>query len=148
MLGSMKAHPPLWIPSIIYPRTLSKMRYFTLLTSTRLTSGPLNLQWVMNCSREQLITIYSKVTAWETLAYLSGHEYGIERLRRLYREGQHDMHVLGTTLSACGIGDRRMSLALWRIWAYCILLIEAMLSGKCMITQKAWLRGPTVDQAL
>jgi hypothetical protein len=86
--------------------------------------------------------------AWEALAYLSGKECRIESIRKLYLEGQYDVKMLGAILLTSEIGDHRMSLALWRIWTYCILSIESMIAGECIAVQVAWLHGPTVDRAL
>ena len=86
--------------------------------------------------------------AWETLAYLSGEECKIEDVRRLYHEGQNNIKMLGIFLLACETEDHRVSLALWRIWAYCILSVDSMVTGECIAIQVAWLRGPTVDRAL
>lgn len=87
--------------------------------------------------------------AWETLAYLSGEECKIEDVRKLYVEGQKDIRILGLSLLACEIEDHRVSLALWRIWAYCILSVDSMVAGECIAIQVAWLRGPTtVDRAM
>ena len=85
--------------------------------------------------------------AWETLAYLSGEECKIEDVRKLYLEGQNNIRILGLSLLACEIEDHRVSLALWRIWAYCILSVDSMVAGECIAIQVAWLRGPTVDRA-
>jgi hypothetical protein len=85
--------------------------------------------------------------AWETLAYLSGEECKIEDTRKLYLEGQNSMRMLGLCLLACEIEDPRVSLALWRIWAYCILSVDSMVAGECIAIQVAWLRGSTVDRA-
>jgi hypothetical protein len=70
-----------------------------------------------------------------------------ETLRKLYREGQYNIKMLGLFLLACETEDHRMSLALWRIWAYCILSIESMIAGECIAVHVEWLRGPTVDRA-
>jgi hypothetical protein len=56
--------------------------------------------------------------------------------------------MLGEYLSACETEDSRMSSALWRIWAYCILSIESFIIGECIAVQVAWLRGPTTYRAL
>ncbi|KAM3067175.1 hypothetical protein ACMFMG_011728 [Clarireedia jacksonii] len=85
--------------------------------------------------------------AWETLAYLSGGECRIERIRKLYLEGEHNVKMLGTVLLASEIGGHRMSLALWRIWAYCIVSTESMIACDYIAVQMAWLRGPAVDRA-
>jgi hypothetical protein len=85
--------------------------------------------------------------AWETIAYLSGEECKIEDARKLYLEGQNSIRMLGLSLLACEIEDHRVSLALWRIWAYCILSVDSMVAGECIAIQVAWLRGPTVDRA-
>ncbi|PVH73206.1 hypothetical protein DL98DRAFT_576410 [Cadophora sp. DSE1049] len=86
--------------------------------------------------------------AWETLAYLLGEECKIEDARKLYLEGQNSIRMLGLSLLACEIEDPRVSLALWRIWAYCILSVDSMVAGECIAIQVAWLRGPTVDRAM
>jgi hypothetical protein len=85
--------------------------------------------------------------AWETLAYLLGENYEIENVRKLYNEGQYNIKMLGEFLLACETEDHRISLALWRIWAYCILSVESMIVGECIAVQVWWLRGPTVDRA-
>ena len=86
--------------------------------------------------------------AWETLAYLSGVECDIEDTRKIYLEGQNSIRMLGLTLLACEIEDPRVSLALWRIWAYCILSVDSMVASECIAIQVAWLRGSTVDRAM
>jgi hypothetical protein len=85
--------------------------------------------------------------AWETLAYLSGEECKIEDVRKLYLEGQSNIRLLGLSLLAYENEDQRVSLALWRIWAYCILSVDSMVAGECIAIQVAWLRGPTVERA-
>jgi hypothetical protein len=86
--------------------------------------------------------------AWETLAYLSEDKCKVEDVRKLYLEGQYNIKMLGLFLLACESEDHRVSLALWRIWAYCILSVDSMITGECIAVQVAWLRGPTVDRAL
>ncbi|KFY28253.1 hypothetical protein V491_00551 [Pseudogymnoascus sp. VKM F-3775] len=85
--------------------------------------------------------------AWETIAYLSGKECKVEDVRKIYLEGQYNVNMLGSLL-ACETEGHRVSIALWRIWAYCILSVDSMITGECIAIQVAWLRGPTVDRAL
>lgn len=83
--------------------------------------------------------------AWETLAYLSEEGCGIDAIRQLYDEGQKNINMLGAYLSPSEIDDHRVSLALWRVWTYCILSIESMMIGECIAVQVAWLRGAPID---
>ncbi|KFY52476.1 hypothetical protein V496_08399 [Pseudogymnoascus sp. VKM F-4515 (FW-2607)] len=85
--------------------------------------------------------------AWETIAYLSGEQCKVEDVPKIYLEGQYNVKMLGSHL-ACEIEDHRVSLALWRIWTYCILSVDSMITGECIAIQMAWLRGPKVDRAL
>lgn len=83
--------------------------------------------------------------AWETLAYLSEEGCGIDAIRQLYDEGQNNINMLGAYLSPSEIDNHRVSLALWRVWTYCILSIESMMVGECIADQVAWLRGAPID---
>lgn len=83
--------------------------------------------------------------AWETLAYLSEEECGVDAIRQLYNQGQNNINMLGAYLSPNDIENHRVSLALWRIWTYCILSIESMMVGECIAIQVAWLRGAPVN---
>ncbi|KAH7201252.1 hypothetical protein DER44DRAFT_748388 [Fusarium oxysporum] len=80
--------------------------------------------------------------AWEVMSYIIGPHDTPESIVKKYSDLDCHMMTLARLLPGTDVSTAPPPLhSLWRVWAYCIISVNALVKGRSIAAQTVWLRG-------
>ncbi|SCO91220.1 uncharacterized protein FRV6_15348 [Fusarium oxysporum] len=121
---------------------------YDALTDTRTTEEFLAWIELSNATPKQVLMslddfLYkNNKAAWEVMSYIIRPDDKPETIVKKYKDLHCYMIALARLLSGTDVSTAPPSLhSLWRVWAYCIISVHALVEGRSIADQTVWLRG-------